>query len=970
MQSDGGEGGDGGGIEIGRYEGLPGWAIAIVKTSFVLAVLGFAYLILDFARTAYTNWLWFDNVGLRTVYSTRLYTEVVLYLIGLAGSSAALFFAYRAAWRASWGPTALPFSSVAVAWIRRSIVWGAIVMGVIIAFSFASALAARWDQFLRFWNAIDFGIADPQFGNDVGFYIFTLPMLHTIQGWLLGLAIVVLVTTAGLYLLVYSARGINPLFTARSRTHLAIVGSSLMAVIAVGHFLDTYETLFSDTGAVTGATYADVTARIPALYLLTAIALLAAAIMAWSIRVANLQQSIRMIAAAFGLWLIASILAGVVWPLAVQRFAVEPSEFQRELPYIERNIEWTRRGFDLDRIEEVPYQVKEETLARDIAANPETINNIRLWDPRPLESVYNQLQHLRLYYNFLDVDVDRYTVDGDLRQVLIGTRELFQAGLDDSAQNWINRRLVYTHGFGVVMTAASELTDSGQPELLVKDVPSVTQSEVFEITEPRVYYGESYGLLPANDRVLALIDGLPGGEVTDDEVIVNTLEPQFDRPSNEPDGLPVSLERYTGEGGVSLTSFFRRVMFGWEFEDINFVFSNALTDDSKVLYRRGIRERVSTVAPWLELDDDPYVVVVDGKLLWIQDAFVTTDMFPYSRRVQAVESSGLERRTRTVFDRPLNYIRNSVKVVIDAFDGTMDFYTVELNEPDPVLSVWRNTFPDLFKSIDEMPAELRQHIRYPEELLEAQADAFIQYHMTDPREFFLKEDQWALGEEVVGTVTVDPNVPTQRSRIVDPYYVIMKLPEEDHEEFVLILPFTPQDKPNLVAWMAARSDGEHYGDVRVFEFPKDSNFNGPSQVEARIDSDPDISEQLTLWDQSGSRVIRGNLLVIPIGEALLYAEPIYLQADSLELPVLTRVILATSDKVVMEPTLDDAIRAILGGERVGRPSDGPVTGGIPPEALLAIVDELRAAIESLRGGADALGDSLSTLEDLAEEALQ
>ncbi|MDA1035592.1 MAG: UPF0182 family protein [Chloroflexi bacterium] len=967
MQSDAGGGGEGGDHEVGRYEGLPPWAILMVKASFLLAALGTAYFVLDFIRAAYTNWLWFDNLGLRSVFSTRLFTEVVLYLMGLAGSSAALFYAYRGAWRASWGPTALPFSPVAVAWIRRSIVSGAIIMGAIVAFSFASALASRWPSFLRFWNAIDFGIADPQFGNDVGFYVFTLPMLHTIQGWLLGLAIVVLVTTVGLYLLIYSARGINPIFTERSRTHLAVVGAALMVTIAAGHFLDTYETLFSSAGAVTGATYADVNARIPALYLLTAIAVLAAIIIAASIRVPNLQQSVRMIAAAFGLWLVASILAGVVWPLAVQRFAVEPSQFQRERPYIERNIEWTRRGFDLERLNEVSYEVKDDTLARDIAANPETINNIRLWDPRPLESVYNQIQHLRLYYNFLDVDVDRYTVDGELRQVLVSTRELFQHGLDETAQNWINRKLVYTHGFGVVMAAASEFTPSGQPELLVKDVPSVG---VFDIAEPRVFYGESFGLLPAEDRVLSAIVGLPATEITDDEVIVNTLEPQFDRPSNAPDGLPLSLDLYTGEGGVPLSNFFRRLMYAWEFEDLNFIFSNALTDESKVLYRRSVRERVSTVAPWLELDDDPYIVVADGKLMWIQDAFVTTDMFPYSRRVQVVRSSGLDRSTQTIFDRPLNYIRNNVKVVVDAFDGSMDFYTLERDEPDPVLSVWRNTFPDLFKPIDQMPAELRQHIRYPEELLEAQADAFLQYHMTDPREFFLKEDQWALGEEVVGTVSIEPGIARQRSRIVDPYYVIMNMPDEDREEFVLILPFTPQDKPNLVAWMAARSDGDHYGDVKVFEFPKDRTFNGPSQIEARIDNDPEISEQFTLWGQSGSHVIRGNLLVIPIGETLLYAEPIYLQADSLAFPELKRVILATGDNVVMEPTLDEAIRAILGGERVDRPSDGPVIGGISPEALLGIVDNLRAAIESLRGGTDALGDSLQALEDLAQEALQ
>jgi hypothetical protein len=379
---------------------------------------------------------------------------------------------------------------------------------------------------------------------------------------------------------------------------------------------------------------------------------------------------------------------------------------------------------------------------------------------------------------------------------------------------------------------------------------------------------------------------------------------------------------------------------------------------------------VSTVAPWLELDDDPYIVVADGRLMWIQDAYVTTDKFPYSRTVRVVESSGDSLASRTVFDRPLNYIRNNVKVVVDAFNGTMDFYTVEIDGPDPILSMWRNTFPSLFKPISEMPASLREHIRYPEELLEAQADAFLQYHMTDAREFFLKEDQWALGEELIGSApTADELSERDGRRIVDPYYVIMKLPDSEKEEFVLILPFTPQDKPNLVAWMAARSDGNHYGDITVFEFPTDRIFHGPAQVEARIDNDPVISEQFTLWDQSGSRVIRGNLLVIPIGESLLYAEPIYLQADSLAFPELKRVILATDDDVVMAETLDAAVRGILAGDRPDRPAGGePVSGGIAPEDLLAVVDELRVAIESLRGGAEGLDQSLRALEDLAEEA--
>jgi uncharacterized membrane protein (UPF0182 family) len=966
-------GGNGGGAElppeIGTFEGLPRWVVLSIKATLGLAALSIVYLLLDRIRMVYTDWLWFNGVGFLDVYTSMVFTQVSLYVIGFASSTLAVYVAYRAAWRTSWGPTLLPFSPLATSWIKRSLIIGTAIMGSIIVMSFASALAGKWENFLRFWNSTSFGIADPQFGKDVGFYVFTLPMLHTIQGWLLGLALVVLFTTVGLYLLIYSARGINPLIETRSKKHLALMGAALMVMIAVGHFLDTYETLFSKSGAVTGATYADVNARIPGLYLLTAIALLSGGLMILAIRVANLGQAVRIIIAAFVLWVIAALIVGIGWPLLVQRFVVEPSEFQREEPYIARNIEWTRLGFDLNRLNEVSYEVRDDTLARDIAANPETMNNIRLWDPSPLARVYNQIQHLRLYYDFLDVDVDRYTVDGEYRQVLLGTRELFQHGLDESAQNWVNRKLIYTHGYGVVMATATDFTQAGQPNLILQDVPVVGR---FDVDEPRIYYGESFGWNPTLLERAAMENVIPSGEVTDDEAIVNTKEAEFDRPPDNPDSLPIFIERYEGDGGVALSSFFRRIMFGWEFEDVNFVFSRDLTPESRVLYRRGIAERVSTVAPWLELDDDPYMVVADGRLMWIQDAYVTTDKFPYSRTVRVVQSSGDDLASRTAFDRPLNYIRNNVKVVIDAFNGTMDFYTIEIDGPDPILGMWRNSFPTLFTPIEQMPVSLREHIRYPEELMEAQADAFLQYHMTDAREFFLKEDQWELGEEVIGAAPtaaeLEQGVRDGR-RIVDPYYVIMKLPDGEEAEFALILPFTPKDKPNLVAWMAARSDGEHYGDISVFQFPTDRIFNGPAQVEARIDNDPVISEQFTLWDQSGSRVIRGNLLVIPIGESLLYAEPIYLQADSLAFPELKRVILATDDDVVMAESLDAAVRAILLGDRPDRPAGSePVIGGIDPEDILTIVDELRLAIESLRGGTDGLDQSLRALEELAEEA--
>ncbi|MCI0778399.1 MAG: UPF0182 family protein [Chloroflexi bacterium] len=956
--TDSGRGNGGAAPDEGAYASLPAGTNAYLRVTLAAAALLGLYVALDFLRGAYTDWLWFSHLELSSVFRTMLVTRVFLFVVGSVTAGVVIGFAFWKAYRTSWGATELPFSPELVVWIHRGIVTGMAVVGAIITFSFASALADRWLVLLQYVNAQPFGIVDPQFGNDVAFYVFNMPVLHTVQGWLMGLIIVTGVTTTAVYLLIFTARGLSPtvMTTAPAiRTQLAIAGAALMATIAFAHFLDIYETLFSSAGAVTGATYADVTARIPALWVLTVIALISGGLMLFAIRVQNPRQSMRLIFVAFGLWVLAALFAGVLWPAMVQRLAVDPSELERERPYIERNIEWTRMGYDLDldRVSERPYVVNDENLAADIAANPETINNIRLWDPRPLEDVYNQVQHLRLYYNFLDVDVDRYVIDGEYRQVLLGTREVLQAGLDETAQNWVNRRLVYTHGYGIAMSTATDFTPTGQPNFVIQNIPSIG---AITIDEPRIYYGEVFG---RSDRDIRAPAGqeLPSGAVTDDVAIVNTTEPQFDRPGSASDALPVFLDRYEGTGGVVLSSFFRRAAFAWELGDLNILISGQLRDDSRVLYRRNIHERVRAVAPFLLLDDDPYMVVDEGRLFWIQDAYLTTDRIPYSRR-QTLE---LEDASRT---GSFNYIRNSVKVVIDAFNGSMEFYTFESEErADPLLGVYRATFPALFKPKEEMPPGLRQHVRYPEELLRAQADAYMLYHMTDAKEFFLKEDQWELAQEIVGF--------EGRERDITPYYVIMKLPDEDTAEFVLILPFTPRDKPNLVAWMAARSDGEHYGELITFVFPKDRLFEGPGQIEARIDNDTDISAQFTLWDQSGSRVFRGNLLVIPIGEALLYVEPIYLQAESVasvRFPELKRVILATANTVVMEPTLEEAVRALLGGERLVRPSSGvggePVAGGIAPEDLAPILDSLREAVEALQGGADALGDSVEALDEL------
>ncbi len=941
-------GGNNGGGERGLMDSLFGDPSQLpsrmrLYTRIALAVFGVlaAFIFVSIARDIYTDWLWFSTLGLSSVYRDILITRLWLFGAGFAVMGGLTWLTCWAAVRSAWGPPGYHAAPAVYAVMRRMLLATLAMTSFVAALTFARALSGRWELFLKFMNSAPWGAEDPVFGHDVGFYVFTMPMLHTVQGWLMAAAIALIAVTAVAYLGVFYFRAVRAHLTRSILRHAAVLGAFLMAAIAAGHWLDTYETLFSADAAVTGATYTDVTARIPALRLLTGIAAVSALTMLVSMRMSSRQQSVRLLTSAAGLWLAGALLAGLLWPSLVQRFSVEPNELERERPYIERSIAWTREGFDLARVSERPYDVADDRLAADIAANPATISNIRLWDPRPLLDVYNQIQHLRLYCSFLDPDIDRYYVDGEYRQVLLGTRELIQDGLDPTAQNWVNRRLVYTHGYGVVMSPATDFTEGGQPTFFLKDVPL---TGVFEVTQPRVYYGES----TSTD----VVPTLPDAPRSDDAVIVNTTEPEFDRPPGELGGQPEFIDRYEGTGGVRLSSLLRRAAYAWELGDLNLLISGQLTSESRVLYRRHVQERTAAIAPFLRFDRDPYMVVHDGRLLWIQDAYTVTDRVPYAQRFEQPPDT-----TRQIPFIGFNYIRNSVKVVVDAYNGSVTFYTIEPQGEDPMLRVFRNAFPDLFTPISEMPPGLREHIRYPEVLLRAQAETFLQFHMTDPKEFFLKEDQWEIPLEVVRQ--------SQPVR-VQPYYVIMQLPGEEQEEFVLILPFTPQDKPNLVAWMAARSDGENYGEIQLFTFPTDRLFNGPEQVEARIDNDPAISEQFTLWGQSGSIVIRGNLLVIPIGESLLYAEPVYLQADTLDFPELKRVILATADTVVMEPTLTDAIEALLGRSIAPAPSTGdPVPGGIPPEQLRRALEALQEALDELRKGVEGIDDAVEGLGALA-----
>ncbi|MFC1986565.1 UPF0182 family protein [Chloroflexota bacterium] len=593
-------------------------------------------------------------------------------------------------------------------------------------------------------------------------------------------------------------------------------------------------------------------ANLPAQWIL----LVVVVILMGVVLVSVLRRNSRWPLYGIGGWIVASIIVGGIFPGMVQRFQVEPNELARERPYIEYNIQFTREAFALNRVEEQSFPAEEAPSPQDIAQNEVTINNIRLWDPRPLKDTYNQRQSLRLYYDFNDVDVDRYTIDGDYRQVMLSARELSVEKLEPEAQTWVNRQLVYTHGYGLALSPVNEVSTEGLPNLMVKDIPPVG---VLDIDRPQIYFGEK----------------------TNDYVIVKTKTEEFDYPMGDEN----VYGHYEGKGGVSLDGFIRRLVYAWQFGDFNILISGELTPESRVLYYRNIRERVNHLAPFLMLDSDPYLVVIEGRLLWIQDAYTTSDRYPYSKPFGGI-----------------NYIRNSVKAVIDAYDGSVTFYVTD--PEDTLIRTYQTIFPKLFVPAEQMPESLRAHIRYPEGMFNIQSVVYQTYHMRDARVFYNKEDLWAVPKEVY----------FGSEQLMEPYYIIMRLPGEEKEEFLLMQPFTPERKKVTIGWLAARSDGENYGKLLAYLFPKERTVDGPSQIENRIGQDIVITEQLALWGRGGSRVIRGNLLMIPLGKSNLYVEPVFLEAETGGLPQLKRVIVATGEQVAMEPTLKESLAAIFGAE--------------------------------------------------------
>ncbi|MDD4169976.1 MAG: UPF0182 family protein, partial [Desulfotomaculaceae bacterium] len=630
----------------------------------------------------------------------------------------------------------------------------------------------------------------------------------------------------------------------------------------------------------------------------------------------------KLVAYSIGFLILASVLLGGILPVFVQRFIVAPNEISMETPYLARNIEYTRNAYNLDKIEKRSFPAGKVLSLEDIQANQDTITNIRLWDWEPLQQTYSQLQEIRLYYQFKEIDIDRYVIDGRYRQVMLAARELNQDHLSSQAKTWINQRLIYTHGYGVAMSPVNEHTTEGFPTFFLKDIPPVSTTDI-EVTRPEIYYGE----------------------VTDNYVIVNTKTKEFDYPLGDDNAYTT----YEGDGGVSLAGFLRRVMFAFSVGDYKLLLAKDIDNSSKILYYRNIDQRVHKIAPFLDYDNDPYLVLSEGKLYWMWDAYTTTDKYPYSEP----------------YNRINNYIRNSVKIVVDAYTGDVDFYISDIE--DPLVMTYSKIFPGMFKSLEEMPDDLRHHIRYPLDYFTIQANMYAVYHMEDPQIFYNKEDKWNIPRD---TFNVE-------QKMMEPYYTIIKLPGENKPEFVSILPFTPQNKNNMIAWMAARSDGEQYGNLLTYSFPKQELVYGPSNIEARINQDTTISQQVSLWDQRGSRVIRGNLLAIPIKDALLYVVPLYLQSEQSKMPELRRVIVAHGDMVVMEPTLGIALEKIFGkGGDVQRPIEPAEQTDQPPPSSMAelaqkanqLYDEAQDKLKA--GDWSGYGETLSRLKQTLSELVQ
>ncbi|MEM8637268.1 MAG: UPF0182 family protein [Cyanobacteria bacterium P01_G01_bin.54] len=902
--------------------------LTLLGLALALGLIGLASPIIH----GVTELWWYQSVEQQDVFWTLLWARslcwggtFVVFVLALWGnywlaSRITRYSAFRikaAAYRDS-----LPIQTVANV--------AAIIAVLFLSLGAAGSFANLWVVVLQFMHRQTVGVIDPIYQQDVGFYLFSLPFYQQIKNWLLTLLFSSLLVTVPVYILKGSidlGRGWRNLMLGQVKTHVLLLLAGISFLVAWGSWLDRYEILYSAEGVVFGAGYTDVHSRLMALVVLSLTGAVVGTSLLFSLRGNN---------TLFPLWSVAIygilslVLQGVV-PALEQQLVVAPNELAKETEYINYSLNFTRRAYGLDQITAEPYPVENQLDRATLDANPATVDNIRLWDYRPMLSTYRQRQEIRLYYRFQDVDIDRYSIEDETRQVMLSARELDYSQVPDRAKTWVNQRLKYTHGYGVVMSPVNQVTPEGQPELWIRDIPPQSVIDL-DVEEPRIYYGE----------------------VTNNYIFTGTSTDEFDYPL----GQDNASNRYSGLGGVSIGNAFKRLLYAFDRGSLKILISNYFTPDSRILYHREIQERVRQVAPFLRLDADPYLILNDGKLKWLIDGYMVSDRYPYSEPTS----------------RGFNYIRNSVKVLVDAYDGTMQFFVVDPD--DPLIQAYQEIFPSLFTNATEIPDPIRAHFRYPVGLFSIQAQMYLAYHMTNPEVFYNQEDLWRLPMQLY----------EDKEEQMRPYYVIMRLPDSEQEEFLLILPFTPVNKDNMVAWLAARCDGENYGTALLYDFPKQELIYGPQQIEARIDQTPSISQQLTLWSQKGSKVIRGDLLIIPIENSLLYVEPIYLRAEQGELPELQRVIVAYDEQIVMEETLDAALNAVFGKTQQRPESNAstaaadatapvpnpaatalPSTGDLPPLARQAL-DLYQRSQDALQAGEWAeYGRLTEELEDVLLE---
>jgi uncharacterized protein len=849
------------------------------RRSLFFVVLVIVVVVIFSARTAlsyYVDALWFGSLGYGEVFRKTLTLQwavfaaffVVTFLL-LYGWFLALLWAYQ---------SDLPDDHIMVVGgqalklpVARILRLLGLVVSLLISFVAGTSVMTEWPTFALYWYAprMISGAVDPIFGKPIDFYLFTLPAWQFIAGWLLALAIIGCVIAVFFVFLTGSTR----MFGGRRGGYIplpwrgfSIAFAFLLLILAMRAYIARFERLFDEHTIFNGVTYTDAHVMLPGM-----LAVCTALILGAAIALLNVASAPRV------RWLVAAVAPAVVCFLVLQicgwyvsSFIVKPNELVRERPYITYNIELTRQAYGLDRLARREFPAETTIEAADAGNNQATLQNIRLWDWRALQDTLRQIQEIRTYYDFPDIDIDRYEINGTMRQVMLASRELNVEKLPESSRNWINEKLIYTHGYGITMNPVNGFTSEGLPTLILSNMPIQGTVPNIVVKRPEIYFGE----------------------LTNTDVYVKTRQQEF----NYPQGQTNSLTSYEGNGGILLGGFFRRLLIASDRGDLTKLpFSDDINRESRLLMRRNVRDRVAALAPFLTYDSDPYIVVGDdGRLSWIMDAFTASDSYPYSSHY-------------TLGSIPINYMRNSVKVVIDAYDGTTTFYVFDSR--DPLIEAYRQIFPALFKDAAAMPPALRKHVRYPELLLKLQAAVYGLYHMTDPQVFYNREDLWTVASEV----GMDESG-QQKTQSMEPNFVLMKLPGETALEFVEILPFTPANRNNLIGWIAGRSDGEKYGTSVVYDFPKTKLVDGPLQIEARIDQNAQLSGQLTLWNQQGSHVRRGTLLVIPCGHALLYAEAIYLQAERSPMPELRLVVLALQDRLAYGPTFESAMRALFGGE--------------------------------------------------------